>query len=73
MNKNQKSYLEMRINDIWYVIDRNGDNEDLVKRLCGELEGIRIVLSTFGYTIMYDVETGKHKIVTEKQFHRRFG
>ena len=73
MNKNQKSYLEMRINDIWYVIDRNGDDEDRVKRLCGELEGIRIVLLTFGYTIMYDVETGKRKIVTKKQFHRRFG
>lgn len=73
MTKGQKEYLEMRINDIWYVIDRNGHDEGMVKRLCGELEGIRIALLTLGYRISYDIETGQRRIITERQWQKKAG
>lgn len=73
MTKHQKEYLEMRINDIWFVIDRNGNDEDRVKRLCGELEGIRIALLTLGYHVSYDMNTGKRRIITDKQWKKQVG
>lgn len=65
MTEQQIGYLQAKVTDIWYMLDRE-QNDEKIARLCGKLDGIRLVLDMFDYTIICD-ESGEHKIVKEDE------
>ena len=65
MTRSQVNYIEGKVNDIWFVLDRE-QNEQKISKLCGKLDGIRMVLEMYGYTIICDSKTGRHKVVKDK-------
>ena len=64
MKRERVAYIESKVNDIWYVLDRE-QNERKIAKLCGKLEGIRMTLEMFGYTTICDENTGLHKVVKD--------
>ena len=63
MTDYQISNLETKINDLWWVIDRESDEQKIAK-LCGKLDGINLVLEYLDLKIMRD-ENGRRRIVKE--------
>ena len=65
MTRYQVNSIESKVNDIWFILDHE-QNEQKIARLCGKLDGIRMVLEMYGYTIICDPKTGMHKVVKDK-------
>lgn len=67
MTATMKQRIENRINDTWFVLDREVD-EKKAAHLAGVLSGIRFMLDEMGYTYTYDNETKRRVIVRQRRF-----